>query len=306
MANQPLFSIIIPTYNRADLLRVAIQSVFDQTVEDWEIVVVDDGSTDETKEVVRFFDPTKVQYNFQDNKERSAARNIGVQKAKGQYICFLDDDDYFLVEHLEVIKERILKEGSPVGIFRTGMVTKHGTKEIKSPFYDPIKDKHPIPFFLNNMVGIHTLCYHRNIFEIYKYDQRWHHFQDTHLLILCLLKFPFFQIPVHTAIYMRYPEMGSISIFRLENSEARTENNVNAIRDLFDQGGTQLLNLVPFNKKTFMVAQKYLDHANGALHVGRKKLARKHLWSSLKNSKGQFLWMDYLKFSVRYVLAFFK
>lgn len=306
MQDQPLFSIIIPTHNRAKLLRKAIQSVSEQSVSDWEIIVIDDGSTDDTRVVVEAIAESRLHYYFQKNKERSAARNLGISKSKGQYVCFLDDDDYFLPNHLEALQIRIQQEDFPVAIFRTSMITKYEHKEVRSPFYNPERDTHPIPFFLNNMVGIHTLCYHQDIFELYRYDERWMHFQDTHLLILCLLKFPFFQIPVHTAVYMRYPEMGSISIFRMENAAARTENNVQAIRDLFRQGGAELARLLPAEMETHMVASKYLDHASGALHVGRKELALTHLRKAIKTSVKPKLWLNYLKFFIRYGLALLK
>ena len=301
-----LFSVIIPTHNRAALLRKAVQSVADQTMGNWEVIIVDDGSTDNTKEVIKEFQDSKIHYYHQENKERSAARNLGIEKATGLYVCFLDDDDYFLANHLEVLKKRIDKEGNPVGIFRTGMITKHGSHEKYSIFYDSEKHTNPIPFFLQHMVGIHTLCYHRAILKKHNFDERWHHFQDTHLLIRCLLEFPFFQIHTHTAVYMRYPEMGSISIFRLDNAEERTENNVAAIRDLFKQGGADLLQYVSTEMEAYLVAKKYLGHANGALYVGRKRLARRYLGFAFKNSKGWLLWFDYFKFFIRYGLAFFK
>jgi glycosyltransferase involved in cell wall biosynthesis len=302
----PFFSVIIPTHNRANMLRQAIQSVIDQTVDEWEVLIIDDGSTDNTKEVIQDFKDSRIHYYYQENKERSAARNLGIQKAVGMYVCFLDDDDYFLGNHFEVLQKEIHKEAYPIGIFRTGMITKHGDKEKRSPFYSHKSSSHPIPFFLENMVGIHTLCYHRNILSKYTYDERWHHFQDTHLLIRCLLEFPFFQIHEHTAIYMRYPEMGSISIFRLDNAETRTENNVNAIKDLFYQGDVELLKYVPAKMESYLVAKKYLDHANGSLYVGRRKLARKYLNKSLQVGRRKNLFIAYVKFLIRYVLSFFK
>ena len=156
------------------------------------------------------------------------------------------------------------------------------------------------------MVGIHTLCFHQKILKMHHFDERWFHFQDTHLLIRCLLKYPFFQIPNFTVVYARYPEMGSLNIFRLENARTRTENNVNAIKDLFKLGGEELQKLVPANTKKYLIAKKYLDHANGALYVGKKKLARVYFKQSLEISKGRFLTLAYLKFVTLYGLAFFK
>tara|TARA_B110000459_G_scaffold16407_1_gene15951 strand:- start:25 stop:891 length:867 start_codon:yes stop_codon:yes gene_type:complete len=95
------FSIILPTYNRANLLPKAIESLINQDYKDWELIVVDDGSSDNTKEVVEAFDDPRIQYVYQENAERSAARNNGIRLAKGRYIGFLDSDDQFHEKHLE-------------------------------------------------------------------------------------------------------------------------------------------------------------------------------------------------------------
>ena len=306
MSKIPLFSIVIPTYNRAKLLRKAIQSVLDQKNHDWELIVVDDGSTDNTKEIISLINDRRIHYFYQNNKERSAARNVGIRKSIGQYICFLDDDDYFLPNHLTAFEYRIIQEKYPVGIFRTGMITKEGSKEIYSSFYSSKTSSHPIPFFLKNMVGIHTLCYHREIFKTHFYDERWYHFQDTHLLILCLLEFPFFQIHQHTVVYVRYDGMGSISIFKSANAEDRTENNINAIKDLFKHGGSELLKYVPINFERYMIAAKYLNHANAALYVGKKNLAKIYFKKSLQYSKMRFLFWSYLKFGIHFILSYLK
>ena len=132
MENPPiLFSVIVPTFNRAKLLKQTIKSVLKQQYQSWELIIVDDGSTDETKEVVFSFDDPRICYFYQENKERSAARNLGIHQAKGQYICFLDDDDYFLPDHLEIIAQRIKKVGYPVAIFRTGMISKYEKKKFE-------------------------------------------------------------------------------------------------------------------------------------------------------------------------------
>jgi glycosyltransferase involved in cell wall biosynthesis len=98
----PFFSIITPTYNRAHMLSKTIESVLEQTFTDWELIIVDDGSTDHTKELVDRFiqkDP-RINYVYQENAERSAARNNGIRNAKGEYICFLDSDDLYEEQNL--------------------------------------------------------------------------------------------------------------------------------------------------------------------------------------------------------------
>lgn len=104
----PKVSVIIPTYNRAHLVEKAIQSVLDQTFPDFEVIVVDDGSTDNTRKVVSQF-KDKVRYIYQDNKGRSAARNCGMRHSRGQYITFLDSDDHYLPDKLGIQVESMDK-----------------------------------------------------------------------------------------------------------------------------------------------------------------------------------------------------
>lgn len=90
-------SIIIPTFNRADTLPFAIQSVIDQSAGNWELIIVDDGSTDTSKQVMtKYLTDERVKYFFQENAGVSAARNKGVELSRGGYIIFLDSDDRFL------------------------------------------------------------------------------------------------------------------------------------------------------------------------------------------------------------------
>ncbi len=97
----PVVSIILPAYNQATHLGQAIASVLAQTYTDWELIVVDDGSTDGTGAVARSFTDPRVRYFYQANQERSRARNFGIQQATGEFIAFLDDDDFWLPPYLE-------------------------------------------------------------------------------------------------------------------------------------------------------------------------------------------------------------
>jgi glycosyltransferase involved in cell wall biosynthesis len=100
--NSPAVSVIIPAYNYARFLPRAIKSVITQTLRDFEVIVVDDGSTDDTAAVARgYLSDPRVRYIYQENRGLSAARNTGISLAKGKYIAFLDADDLWLPEKLE-------------------------------------------------------------------------------------------------------------------------------------------------------------------------------------------------------------
>lgn len=114
---QPLVSVIIPTYNRCKELRVALDSVISQTYQNIEIIVVDDGSTDNTREVVSSY--TDVKYLVQNNNGPSAARNTGIKNSHGELIAFLDSDDAWLPHKLEK-QVRCFVERPELGIVGTG------------------------------------------------------------------------------------------------------------------------------------------------------------------------------------------
>lgn len=114
---QSLVTVVIPTYNRAEYIAETIQSVLDQTYRNLEIIVVDDGSTDDTRTVVEpFID--RIHYVWQENAERGAARNHGLRLASGKYIAFLDSDDLWLPNMAEECV-RFMEANPRVGLVYT-------------------------------------------------------------------------------------------------------------------------------------------------------------------------------------------
>jgi glycosyltransferase involved in cell wall biosynthesis len=116
MTSGPLFSVIIPTFNRADLLLDAVTSVLEQTFRDFEIVVVDDGSTDETRSLLRPYDD-RIRYFYQENAGVSAARNRGIAESRGKYLAFLDSDDLFAPRMLEEAKRTFARHPEAGAVF---------------------------------------------------------------------------------------------------------------------------------------------------------------------------------------------
>jgi len=98
----PAVSIIVPTYNRRETILRSLESIRAQTFEDWELLVVDDGSTDETADLIAGFDP-RLRLIRQANQGITGARNTGLRESKGDFIAFLDSDDEFLPHHLELL-----------------------------------------------------------------------------------------------------------------------------------------------------------------------------------------------------------
>jgi glycosyltransferase involved in cell wall biosynthesis len=119
-SSTPEISVIIPAYNRADLIVQALDSVFAQTYKNFEIIVVDDGSTDNTAEVLRpLAEQGSIRYIHQPNRGVSAARNLGIREAQGNLIAFLDSDDLFEANKLELQVEYITSHPE-VGLAHSG------------------------------------------------------------------------------------------------------------------------------------------------------------------------------------------
>jgi glycosyltransferase involved in cell wall biosynthesis len=128
----PFFSIIIPTFNRAHKLKRAINSILNQTFRDFEIIVIDDGSTDNTGEVVNGIQDKRIRYYKKQNEERSIARNFGVERSGGEYINFLDSDDFFYSHHLKTAFHLLSKNDFPeVGHLGYEFVNVHNKSILK-------------------------------------------------------------------------------------------------------------------------------------------------------------------------------
>jgi glycosyltransferase involved in cell wall biosynthesis len=121
-SNNPEVSVILPTYNRAHLIKRAIQSVLNQTYQNFEIIVVDDGSTDNTEEeVVRNLNNKKIRYiRHNENKGAASARNTGIKVARGEFIAFQDSDDEWSINKLERQMEVFKNAPLEVGVVYTG------------------------------------------------------------------------------------------------------------------------------------------------------------------------------------------
>lgn len=201
----PFFSIIIPTYNRAGFLQETLQSVIDQKFTNWECIIIDDGSTDETATVVKGFaeKDNRIKYVYQENAERSAARNNGMKRAKGQYICFLDSDDLYLPDHLADMHDRIIRKGLPVALFITGVVRDEDGIRTIVPFESPESFKNNICFFLFSRESVipARVAIHREILKTHFFDPNLKVGEDVALWVRIAFDYPVFAVPEATVVY---------------------------------------------------------------------------------------------------------
>jgi glycosyltransferase involved in cell wall biosynthesis len=199
----PFFSIILPTYNRASFIGKAIESVIGQLYNNWELVIVDDGSTDNTKEVLLSFNDDRIRYIYQENKERSAARNNGINHAKGKYICFLDSDDLYEKNHLNNLHNEIQKIDYPKAMFFCNVSRiQNGIK--KKVQFEPIGDyRNSIEYILlaKESVIPARVCIHKNILTRYTFDTRLNISEDTELFTRILVEYKLYQTQNYGVIY---------------------------------------------------------------------------------------------------------
>lgn len=124
-----MISVVIPTYNRGDRITNSIESVIKQTIEDLEIIVVDDGSTDNTKDVINHIHDSRIRYIYKDNGGASSARNAGIMEARGEYIAFQDSDDCWHPEKLELQMKALLDNNADI-VFCKFRRCNYSTEEI--------------------------------------------------------------------------------------------------------------------------------------------------------------------------------
>ncbi len=129
----PLFSVVVPVYNRAALLGVALRSVLAQTEQDFEIVVVDDGSNDNPLRVVEAIGDPRIVFVQQENRGGGAARNAGIDKARGHFVAFLDSDDIYLPHHLVAMRRLLENAPGAVGYARILVDRGKGRVFLKPP-----------------------------------------------------------------------------------------------------------------------------------------------------------------------------
>ncbi len=185
----PTVSVVIIVYNGAQYIKGAIESVLNQSFKNWEIVVVDDGSTDNTRDVLKqWIEECKINYFYQDNKGTSGAYNTGVRLAKGKYIKFLDCDDFLYPEQLKIQVNHLLDKPESV-ISVTNYELEFANKTKKTIESTLNKDNQLARFIEGNPCPGHTILITRKlIIEAGGFDEELINHEDTDLWIRIILK----------------------------------------------------------------------------------------------------------------------
>jgi len=192
----PFFSVIIPLYNKEKFIKNTIESVLNQEFNDFEIHIINDGSTDSSLKQLEAFTDSRITIFDQENKGVSVARNFGLAQAKGKYICFLDADDYwyphFLSQMYKYIKllpeQKVFTSAFELDIKNKTVPCIYSMKKTADyqivDYFDASRKKHPV-------IGTSTSVFHRDVFEKSGvFDVRFRSGQDSDLWIRIGLHFP--------------------------------------------------------------------------------------------------------------------
>jgi glycosyltransferase involved in cell wall biosynthesis len=181
---KPFFSVIVPVYNRAATLEAALRSVLAQTCQDFEIVAVDDGSKDDPKAVIDAIADPRIRYIRQNNRGGSAARNLAIDNARGQFIAPLDSDDVFLPRHLETMQRLLAGTVNTVGYARM-IVDRGGGRTMLKPPRAIRAGEHMASYLMcdRGFVPTITLAVDRQIAGRVRYDEALPFAQDMDFAI---------------------------------------------------------------------------------------------------------------------------
>lgn len=210
----PLISIIVPTHNRPDMLKDAIQSILDQTLQDFEIVIVNDAGQD-VSDVVQSFNSSKLVYlSHETNKGLAAARNTGISAAKGKYIAYLDDDDIFYPEHLETLVTFLRESGENVAYTDAFRAHQHLQGDRYVTYYKDIPYSHDFDndrILYKNFVPVLCFMHEKGCFErCGMFDESFTRLEDWELWLRMSRQFTMHHIRSLTCEFRYRPDGSSM------------------------------------------------------------------------------------------------
>lgn len=270
----PFFSIIIPTYNRSSIICRNILSLTKQSFQNFEIIVIDDGSTDDTEERVKILQKSiaNLSYYYQSNAERSVARNNGVSRAKGKYIICLDSDDFFSDNHLD-----LLSQFSPIKNKEVCAVISGYNYDTNGVVSAGIFNKIPLQnkqlYFFQNPVIPARVCLHRNIFKDFSYDPEITIVEDAILWAQVSTKYNIYELEEPTVYYALH-EDNSVNV---KNYSAI--KRLNGLKKYFQR---DISNEIDMSDKRELLADCYYRIAKSDEYHGKTVSFRRNILRSIK------------------------
>ena len=181
-------SVIIPTYNRGNIIENSITSVLNQTYKNFEVIIIDDGSTDNTKEIIDKFDDKRIKYiKIKENLGGSNARNIGIRHATGRYISFQDSDDISYTNKLELQFNNMINKNSNLDFCKIKVIYNNSYYNFVPTEYQEkkiIRGKIFSELIKNgNFISTQSILVRKKFIEKYLFDINMPRLQDYELIL---------------------------------------------------------------------------------------------------------------------------
>lgn len=208
-------TVVIPTYNKAEYIEKTIESVFSQTYTDWEIVIADDCSSDNTEVVVKKYLSEKIRYfKHSTNWGPGATFNDGIKKANSEYVTLIASDDVLLPNHLELVMKEFKKNAVEV-VFPCLKVIDEKNRNLKQTIYPPLDDKYKLLnhlFYKGNDVPSPCVAFKKNIFEkIPAFNPELILMHDYDLNVRLLIHCETVNLSEATVLYRRFSDNKNLS-----------------------------------------------------------------------------------------------
>lgn len=264
----PLVSIIITTYNHSQFIADAIESILNQSYQNLEIIVIDDGSIDNTKEIVKEY--RTVTYFYQKNQGLSAARNTGIKKATGEYILFLDADDLLYPDGIS-LNVKAISYNDDVAFVSGSYKYVDVNKVEEEAISQSIVGNNFQRLILTNYIGMHgTVLYRKKVIEKYLYDTNLKSCEDYDMYLRISKDH---KVLHHTELIAKYRRVGnsmSSNIPIMLNSALKViKNNVKNL--LSDKKIKRLYTLSRQRKIELFCSKAIFQLTNNALKIGTKQ-----------------------------------
>lgn len=230
----PFFSIVIPVYNRAQLIGNTLLSLARQTHKDFEAIIVDDGSSDDTAAVIRQLDLPFVRYFYKENGERGAARNYGWSKAKGCYVSFLDSDDLVYPHHLANARTFLESKPNVMAYAQAYEIREAGTNKRIGPGYHSRGTTINNALLRGNFLSCFGVFVHRSVFPglCFEEHRSFAGTEDWLLWLRIAARFPFYYHNEVTGSLLQHDQRSVLSFneeslaFRAAHLRSALESDV--------------------------------------------------------------------------------
>jgi alpha-1,3-rhamnosyltransferase len=211
MTKNPLVTVVIPSFNHQAYVAQSIQSVFNQTYKEVELIVIDDGSSDASAKLIqKLMHADKFKFIARKNRGLATTLNEGIKLAKGQYICFLASDDYFMSKRVEHAVSRLKgSDDDLIAVYTDGFVVDNQNKKLSK-----FSDIYPRPFvgdvysnlIVSNWIPAMGITYKTNLLKKFMFDE---HFKiEDHVLYLKIFKGNKFKIIFYKSFDFCYRQHG--------------------------------------------------------------------------------------------------